>query len=270
MTNYENFKAFTSVSEKREQEILLQSLVIYRDNEINTIQDIFNIEISLDDFTFIEKFYLQSCLMVFHKHGSIEKIPTSVKVEPHLGGLVEINKRFSEKMIDGVTEIEFNSLYPSMILSKEEELCNLKGLREVYEDLFLDYRENKDGSDKYERIKEYINSMYGILGTLKPNSLIKTNIDTSVITRKARHLLSTLKREFEGHYIYIDTCSIYFLRYNEIKDRLGEELDKITTRNKYLTYNINHHNKGIFLAKKKHILFEEDGNLKTKGIRSIQ
>lgn len=260
----------STVSEKREQEILLQSLVIYRDNEINTIQDIFNIEISLDDFTFIEKFYLQSCLMVFHKYGSIEKIPTSVKVESHLGGLVEINKRFSGKMIEGVTKVSFDSLYPSMILSEEEELCNLKGLREVYEDLFLDYKKNKDGSDKYERIKEYINSMYGILGTLKPNSLIKTNIDTSIITRRSMYLLSTLKREFEGHYIYIDTDSIYFLRYNEIKDRLDEELDKMITRNKYLTYEITHHNKGIFLHKKKHILFDEDGSLKTMGIKSIQ
>jgi|GEM_PF-3970618 len=257
-------------SEEKQQNLLSKSFELYDNNDINSLSDIFKIDIDLD---LIEEFYIRTCILSYYKYGrvdTVDTVDTIVHSTSLGGGLVELNHQFSEKIIENVVSVSFNSLYPSTLLNIEEEFSNIVGLNRIYEDVFLEYtRCKRDGESDSKIYIKYINSMYGILGSRDPKSYIKCNFDISRISRKSSYLMSKLKREFEGHYIYIDTDTIYFYKFNEIEERLIGKLQEISSENKYLSYDITEYNKAIFMKKKKYLLFPEEIDLISKGLRIV-
>jgi len=255
----------------KEKELIKRANQIANQHKFDSLLDIFKID--LQDLHIVEKFFITTCVLCIHKNGylKIENIDCD-EGKSYIGGLVELNDKFKNKVIENLTSVEFLSIYPSLILNHKEEICNIEGFKSVYEDIFNSYRElsiEDKKQDHAQEAKKYMNMVFGMLGSSCPDSYFKSKINLSSITLKAKMILKSLISKFEGHWVYADTDSIYFARYEEIEFRLEEELNKIMDRYNYLKADVEIHGYGIFIAKKKFLLVERDCSRKVKGLRIV-
>jgi len=252
----------------RELELISYSLNLYNENNPEDLLDVFKIKID-DSLPFVEQFLVRTCLMLKTKFGTIDNYGDYIKSNSrkNLQAHIDLNPKFENFHIKNITEFTICSYYPTLIINDDvNEISNYIGMKSVYEDLYLEYLKNRIGISKLEldvMIKKYINSVFGILGG--NNNLIRSNIDLNSITEKGRLIMSEIQNKFSNNFIYSDTDCIYFYNYDDIKDELS---DYIETNYNYLRTCVDFYHSGIFLSKKRYILYDEDLNiLIKKGIR---
>ena len=268
-----NYDVKYEFTQERERELLVKAFRLYNQNSFQNLIDIFKID--LEDLHRVEKFYIQTCLLLYKKHNSVEKIPiNNVKQQKYGGGYVDLNIRYKNAIIENVVEVNLYSIYLIIMMNMDAEVSNYHGFTDMLKCLYIEYK-NMSACDKDLGLginpKEYINSVYGMISASinHKDSYIKANIDMSRVPMKVRMIMSKVKNDFPGHYVYIDTDSIYLARYEEIEFRLEEYLNKLMTKYDPLYISVDIHESGLFFEKKKYIIFKKGGIKEIKGFKTI-
>jgi DNA polymerase elongation subunit (family B) len=246
---------------------------IKESHKVNSIEEVFKIPLG-ENVSMQEKYFVRTGLLSLYKNREMtfDSSLEARQSDTFHGGLIELNKQFTNKVIENVVSITFTGFYPSLIINHKAEISTMIGHAEIYEEVYNTYKNASSEQKKdqaYKDIKEYVNVTFGILANNKPGRLIRSAIDMVSIPRKGRMIIQALLNEFEGHYIYADTDSVYFSRYNEIEDRLQEHLDRVLKKNKYFGVEIEKYDMGLFIAKKRYLLIDEHGNRIYKGLKVI-
>jgi len=202
-------------------------------------------------------------LLTFNIIGKVNKqITKTVLIEGSSYALVELNKFAQNKWVNDLTQIEFESYYPTILNMLNKKLkCNYNytDFPVVY-DTILQYYINNPSSN----IKVWLNMAYGMLSGGCTNIKCTTDI-CKKITFFGRKILSDLQNEFNSNVIYVDTDMLFISHYDEISERLCLSLDKLN-----LKYKTNTNLSGIFLGKKKYIINNNNNNIiQTHGIRQL-
>lgn len=259
-------------SQDREMQLMGTAIQIANENSFKDPIDVFKLDLERYDDTiesYVEKYYIYMAVLLFNKYKVVQKTSNNVvQSEPIQGGLIELNPRLSERIINNVLEVSINGFYPTLMINSEIELANYNGFKEIFSDIYKSYKNSNKTLEHVQEAKTFINASYGMLSSNRLGAYVKPNIDMSSITRKARMIMNILLSEFPGHYIYVDTDTIFFARYEEIEFRLEELLD--TLREKYkLNIDITLHDTAIFLKKKKYLILEKGSVKYSKGIKTI-
>ena len=176
-----------------------------------------------------------------------------VNSKKYNGGKVWVNEKYTNQPISNLTILRFKLLYPT-IISKIVN-TNLENFNTIFSKIIDIYFETN-----YNSIKNYINMAYGCLGNL--NSIIYAdNID--IVTYYSKRMVTDIIDEFNSHIVNVDTDEIYFRNFDEIKHRFEQYYNKINIYE--LDYNTEQSKFGLFYREKKY-LFEQNGNIKVKGL----
>lgn len=206
------------------------------------------------------------------------------------GGRVFINPQCKSAMFNNVTELFFVDFYPNIIIKLTDTIEDGKdiidrsfldpfGEEDWSEDsasiiwnipdyfkIFKFIVENKEDMKSFGDtlvdtfIRVLINWTYGsIVGS---NRLLKIN-NPGIISKAGVDILDIFIENYPNNVIYADTQEIFFINYEEIKDEINLQLEKIGFK-----YEIRNINTVVLLDRKKYIE-SDDLNLKTRGIRKI-
>jgi len=258
-------------TKERENELYLEACFLIKNNKTESLIDIFKIDLN-DSYLNPEKFYMRTVMLMI-KHNKYfvkrDKLDYEYPKFPNIsGGYVELNSKYTNVIINNITQLTFNNFYPNVMSNSLEEFSNIEGYKEMYSDLIKEYSNDKKNYsiDHRTRAKTYINSLYGCMLAFNDNAYIKASKDMSFVTKKSRYLIKKIASEFSGHLIYADTDSLFFIHYEEIQSRLEESFSNIISK-----YNISKdvYNSGFFLSPKKYFLLDENNNQIIKGIKTI-
>lgn len=253
-----------NMESKKENSLLIEANKIYKDNLLDSLSDVFEIE--LDSSYSDNKIYRirTMILMLVHKGYYTVNIKEYNEDDEYFkGGYVDLNENLENEFIENVTEFTFKGFYTSLFISLQHEITNIEGFKDMYSSLYEEYKKSKN-----VEIKKYINRTYGMMANKYVLDMVDFNSIKAVINL-ARHLLIKIKKEFIGHIIYVDTDCFYIARYHEIEKRFLETINKYTEKHN-LEYDITHHKLGMFRAKKKFLIIDSDKNYHLKGIRSLK
>lgn len=155
-----------------------------------------------------------------------------------------VNDNFYYKKIVWNIE-EFPILYDFIIKSKKD---------------IKKYNNNK----VYKLINIIINFTYGVVMARDENSYINCS-NVSSITAVGRKILTYFKEKFPYHVVYLNTNSIWFSAFNDIKDEVFKILEKID-----ISYDIDNF-KWIYINNKINHMFSKDSetDCNYRGIKSI-
>lgn len=243
-----------------EQDILQQSYALYQKNKPKSINDVFNI--NLCESNFEKKFFTRTLLLLLHQCGKIEKIQCDFGHYAPVKFKILLNEKYKNSFIEDITEVSFDNIIPRLFLSHNTELFNYIGSMDMYRSVFEEYELNKNYI-----IKEYINSMYGVM--MSKSELILPIVTPKQISLRMNYLMKSIIDEFSGHYVYVDTDTVYFCRFAEISKRFENHIQQFTEKDNYrhLKYTLTHHEQGsIFLNNKKFIIYGD----RVKGIKVIK
>lgn len=182
------------------------------------------------------------------------------------GGLVSLNDNNVNRFYDDITILELESAYPTSIInSKSRIIFNYKYFNNLYEFLIQTrglfkktYCIGKN-PQLWLLYKTYLNMLYGC--SVSNKSVLKISKNSIPLNKNCVDLLTKIQKEFNYYIPYVDTDAIFVHKYESIKDDLHNMLTKAS-----YTYSVSNRYEGIFLAKKKYLLFNDNERL-VKGIR---
>lgn len=160
-----------------------------------------------------------------------------------LGAYVKMNDKYTYTWSTNATRVQFNSLYPNVLMNilneKEDLVFNVSNFKTIFirmldacliakkmrHDFKNDILEEVYLEKIYTFIKIWINMTYGILNTSK--SYLRCNKPLGQnVSIKSNTMFRSINSEFDGHIIYVDTDFIIFRYFNEISDRFKRFMQK--------------------------------------------
>lgn len=194
---------------------------------------------------------------------------------PVYGARVYLNEEFKTReqlrWVKNITKLEFNKLYPSLMVqlyeSGEMTFNNTK-FGELYSFIIKNYSEIRryfynllpqNFLNVSHLLKFYINYTYGVLGN---GRFIECN-NLGLVTEKCRNMLDSINDRYSNNVIYIDTDTIFFYKINQIPD-VQEYLNQFD-----LEYELYDGYEGIFHERKRYIIYK-DGQVQLHGVREFE
>lgn len=191
----------------------------------------------------------------------------SLDSERFLGSYTDINDKMKLKWMKDISYIEFESLYPNIIIKlwKENKLnFSVYEFGLIYTFLVKNYKKAKNQNIKNESIllwKIMINFLYGVSNNIyRKNQIVIDNVD--LIPNYTRETFQNLFQNHSDNVAYIDTDQIYL-------DYISPEIINNYIKPLGLPYVIKHNIDCMFIEKKRYIM-DEFGTLKVRGIQEYR
>lgn len=196
---------------------------------------------------------------------------TNIDIKPlndvFLGTYIDINDKMKSKWMKDISYIEFESLYPNVIIKlwKENKLnFSVYEFGLIYTFLVKNYKKAKNQNIKNESIllwKIMINFLYGVSNNIyRKNQIVIDNVD--LIPNYTRETFQNLFQNHSDNVAYIDTDQIYL-------DYISPEIINNYIKPLGLPYIIKHNIDCMFIEKKRYIM-DEFGTLKVRGIQEYR
>lgn len=175
----------------------------------------------------------------FFSTDKIAQDDIELKTSSVMGAFIKMNDKFSHTWFKNATMIEFNSIYPNIILSimnkKQNEgiKFNMSNFHRIFATMMNERKRVKEMMNDtnidtfknvYAFIKIWINMTYGILHTDKSYLRCNENIGL-LVNARAYNLLRNIYNDFEGHILYIDTDFVIFRYFNEVSNRFKKFME---------------------------------------------
>lgn len=203
------------------------------------------------------------------------------------GGRCYIDSRCEEKIFNNITVLNFYNLYPNIIIKLSEECeeimdhsesdpfgeeswdvktdglyWNVPEFFKLYKFIFESREELKAFGDSIinELVKILINHTYGSLAS-RYSTFYAFGAEN--ISALGRNIMDIFINGYPNNVIYTDTDQVFFLNFDEIKEKVEKDLEKIGFEYDFRKINT------LVLLKKKKYIESEDYNLKTKGMKKI-
>jgi len=214
---------------------------------------------------------------------------------PMAGGMVHFDSQLGNKLFRNITEFSFVNFYPSIITKLSDYVNKNKendpyGEEEWEDDFFsknlywninefpilykflLDNKKNikkmsaeRDPSDKVYEHKVYIltrillNYTYGAMNN--HYSFLRCN-NRAAVPDTGRNIMQYLLDRYRQYIIYLDTDSIWFSAYSEIKEDFENKLKELD-----MPYDIEDHFYFLLVHKKNYLIIDEPRQIKFIGTR---
>ena len=202
----------------------------------------------------------------FENYTNIKiEIPNSDRL---LGSYIAINERMKLKWLKDISYIEFNSLYPNIIIKLWKE-NKLKFSIYEFGLIYTFLVENKNLILKNPNIKEesklllrvIINYLYGASNNLSiTNKVVIDNLE--LVTLYTKETFQQLFENNKDNVAYLDTDQIFL-------DYVSPEIINNYIKPLGLPYIIKHNIDCMFIEKKRYIM-DEFGTLKVRGIQEYR
>ena len=243
-------------------ELIERARLIFDKNTPKNLKDLFLIDYDYDNLE--ENFFIRTMLLLLFHGKPLIDIDVDTKENDSVSAIVKLNEDYEKVYIENLTQISFGSIIPTIMMGLDGELFNYSGSMYMWRELCSDYRINKD-----IEVREYINMMFGMLYSKQPGRLLKPIHKIGLVVSRMNSIMNKVRDNFAGHYVYIDTDTVYFCRFAEIEDRFHKFLGNLIENDiyRYVYYNKTIHVDGsIFLSKKKFVI---NGN-QVKGLKVIR
>jgi len=195
--------------------------------------------------------------------------------ESFIPGTVVVNSNFANKWATNLTAVSIVSAYPTEILKlSNSSICTHSNFHSIFsraKDLRIELKHaqienNQDYSNANLVLKIFINYVFGMIASNK--SPLKFNsFNADRIPFNVNRILHKAEQIFPGHYVYIDTDTIYFNNFNEINERFFATMRGADYT--YHSFDVEPGYQGMFVGKKQYVIRDPQGNIKVKGIRTI-
>jgi len=214
--------------------------------------------------------------------------------EPGLGGMCNLNERAKNKLFKDATEISFVNFYAHIITKlnryvnkhsdidpydeeeweedegdffNDEIVWNIDEFPTLFKFLLDNKKEikkisfEKNDQKVYYLVKIILNFTFGTVHN--PHSFLKcTNRDS--IADSGRKIMKYFLDKYPHHIIYIDTDTIWFSAYDEIKDEVDEKLKDVD-----MDYDTENHSYFFISEKKHYLIIDNPENIKSIGTKPI-
>ena len=177
------------------------------------------------------------------------------------GSVIELNDYYRDKVLNDVSKIEYNNMYPAIIydwLDKYKVKSDFFDFPRIFKLVFSAYKEILY-EERLPIMRGWINWCYGVITSY--NLCDKTPINI------IKQVQKDIYENFKGHAVYYDADTIYFHHFNEIIGRFSQYNIELQKKYKYLTYGISEITHFYITAKKKYI--EMSGEIKVKGLKTV-
>jgi hypothetical protein len=160
-----------------------------------------------------------------------------------------------------VVKISFNNLYPQLIYNwnKNNQVFDYPEFGVIYNRLFEYYKVSHN-----QQLKEFLNGIYGYCG----DHYLKMH-DKSVISGRFKNGIKKWYNNIHGiindNYIHFDTDTLFLTKDQYIN--IIVDLKKLKLAD--ITFEENSYDYGLFLGKKKYIVFNDVKELQTVGIKKV-
>lgn len=191
---------------------------------------------------------------------------TQIEVENDLNefsGICLFNEKIANKWLENISVIEFNKMYPTIIIKlwKENKIhFTIYEFGIIYEFLVENYKQilkhvNITESSKLA-VKTMINYLYGASASVYPLFIKASNIH--LVSNYAKEKLTNLFYNNVNNVFYIDTDTIYL-------DFITPDIIQDYIKPLQIPYSIERNFDVMFIAKKRFII-DRDKSLKKHGI----
>jgi hypothetical protein len=165
------------------------------------------------------------------------------------------SREFSNGYIENVTCVCFINFYPYIMTKNKTEWSDKLDHPELFEviEVCLNNRKHYKGTPLYNKIKIFINCLYGYLTSEKSDTI---NITKDYISQAGYNIMSDIMDKFKNNIISINTDEIYIKNFKEISSDFNYHMLSLE-----LPFDMDFTDKsGVFFGNPKHRLIFDENN----------